>query len=194
MRDPFSESLGSFAKIACAAAAVGGAIAVSFAIAPGMSGVAGAALAGISVAIAVADYRQMIIPDELNASALLVGLVAAGLKSSNVPFAAILEAGIRAATMFAVFFVFRLLYRRLRGVEGMGLGDVKLAAAAGAWLDWSDLPIVVDISALAALAAVVSARFGGRELARTTEVPFGLFFAPSIWACWALGAWRNGAV
>ncbi|MGO9422340.1 MAG: hypothetical protein ACLP25_24370, partial [Roseiarcus sp.] len=100
MRDRFSDGAerpnglrpsakARLAKIVCGAAALG-AFGVSFAVAPGMNGVAGAALAGISVAMAVADYRQMIIPDELNASALLVGLVAAGLKSSNVPFAAIL--------------------------------------------------------------------------------------------------------
>ncbi len=183
-----------FAKIACVAAAVGGAFGVSFAVAPGMNGVAGAALAGISLAIAIVDYRRMVIPDELNGLALLVGLASAGLRSSAAPFAAILDAVIRAATMFAVFFVFRLSYRRLRGVEGMGLGDVKLAAAAGAWLDWPDLPIAVDIAALAALAAALFARLGGRELTLTAKVPFGVFFAPSIWACWALAAWRDSPV
>jgi leader peptidase (prepilin peptidase)/N-methyltransferase len=179
-------------KIACGAAAVGGAIWVSVAVAPGMSGVMGAALAVISLAIAGVDYRQMIIPDELNASALLAGLVAAGLKSPTSPFNAIVEAVVRAITMFAVFFVFRSLYRRLRGVDGMGLGDVKLAAAAGAWLDWSQLPIAVDIAALSALAGALFARLGGREFTMTARVPFGLFLAPSIWLCWALFAWRDG--
>ena len=174
--------------------AVGGAIGISFAVAPGMSGVMGAALAVISLAIAGVDYRQMIIPDELNASAFVVGLVAAGLKSSTAPFDAILEAVVRAAAMFAVFFVFRGLYRRLRGVEGMGLGDVKLAAAAGAWLDWPQLPIAVDIAALSALAAAFFARLGGREVTFTARVPFGLFFAPSILILWALYSWREGAV
>jgi leader peptidase (prepilin peptidase)/N-methyltransferase len=183
---------GGLAKIACGAAAVAGGFGVSLAFAPGMYGVTGAALAGISLAIAIVDYRQMIIPDELNGLALLVGLLSAGLKSSAAPSAAILDALIRAATMFAVFFVFRLLYRRLRRVEGMGLGDVKLAAAAGAWLNWPDLPIAVDIAALAALAAALLARLSGRELSMTAKVPFGVFFAPSIWMCWLLATWREG--
>jgi leader peptidase (prepilin peptidase)/N-methyltransferase len=182
-------SFATLAKIACGAAVAVGALWISLAVAPGMNGVAGAALAGICLAIAVVDYRQMIVPDELNASALVVGLGAAGLNSSGAPFGSILEAVVRAAAMFAVFFAFRSLYRRLRGVEGMGFGDVKLAAAAGAWLDWPLLPLAVDFAALAALAAVVLASLQGRKPDLTAKMPFGVYFAPSIWVCWALAAW-----
>jgi leader peptidase (prepilin peptidase) / N-methyltransferase len=177
------------AKLACGAVVAVGAFWISLAVAPGMNGVAGTALAGITLAIAVVDYRKMIIPDELNASALVVGLGAAGLNSSGAPFGPIQEAVVRAAAMFAVFFAFRSLYRRLRGVEGMGLGDVKLAAAAGAWLDWPLLPLAVDFAALAALAVVVLASLQGRKPALTAKVAFGVYFAPSIWVCWALAAW-----
>jgi len=176
-------------KVACVAVVACAVLWVSLAVAPGVNGLAGAALAAISLAIAVVDYRQMIIPDELNASALLIGLAAAGLRTPAAPFGSVLEAAVRAAAMFAAFFAFRLLYRRVRGVEGMGLGDVKLAAAAGAWLDWPQLPLAVDFAALAALAAVLSARLKGRELAWTAKVAFGVFFAPSIWLCWVLAAW-----
>jgi hypothetical protein len=34
------------------------------------------------------------------------------------------------------FLVVREAYVRLRGRQGPGLGDVKLAAVAGAWLSW----------------------------------------------------------
>jgi prepilin signal peptidase PulO-like enzyme (type II secretory pathway) len=37
--------------------------------------------------------------------------------------------------MFALFFGFRAGYRALRGLEGKGFGDAKLAAVAGVWLD-----------------------------------------------------------
>ena len=66
--------------------------------------------------------------------------------------------------MFALFFGFRAGYRALRGVEGMGLGDVKLAAVAGVWLDWAFLPIVVEIAALSALAAALYAHLRGDGL------------------------------
>ena len=196
MRTQDSQASGrSSAKVGLAKVALGGAaLGVSFAVAPGVNGAAGAALAAIALAIAVLDYRRMVIPDELNGLALLIGLTAAGFASPSAPVAAILDAVLRAVAMFAVFFAFRFLYGRLRGVEGMGLGDVKLAAAAGAWLDWPELPIAVNIAALVALAAVLVARLAGREPTLTAKVPFGVFFAPAIWACWALAAWRESSV
>jgi leader peptidase (prepilin peptidase)/N-methyltransferase len=178
------------AKIAFVAVAALGALAASVATAPGLNGAAGTALAAICLTIAIFDYRLMIIPDELNALALVTGVAAAGLETS--PANAILTAVIRAGVMFAAFFLFRFGYRRLRGVEGIGLGDVKLAAVAGAWLDWPDLPIVVDVAALSALTAAILARLRGHKLHPMAKLPFGVFFAPSIWACWWLAASRGG--
>jgi leader peptidase (prepilin peptidase) / N-methyltransferase len=168
-------------------AAGAGAVLTSIAVAPGWSGAAGALLAGLMLAIAVIDHRRMIIPDELNAPAFIVGLVAAGAASTG----AILQALIRASLMFVLFCAFRAVYRTLRGMEGMGFGDVKLAAVAGVWLDWASLPIAVEIAALSALAAALYARLRGNEFDAKARLPFGAFFAPAIWICWVLTAWRG---
>ena len=168
-----------------------GAVLASFAASPGWIGAAGAALAALTLAIAVVDRRRLIIPDELNALAFAAGLAAAGLKTQASPGAAILNALLRAALMFAAFFAFRAAYRRLRGIEGMGLGDVKLAAVAGVWLDWVDLPIAIDIAAVAALGAVLIERLKGNRLDPRTKLPFGAFLAPAIWLCWLFATWRD---
>jgi leader peptidase (prepilin peptidase)/N-methyltransferase len=172
----------------------GGASAVlaSIAVAPGWSSAAGAILAGLMLAIAVIDHRRMIIPDELNALAFVVGLAAAGLGTEVGPAGAIVQALVRASVMFALFFGFRAGFRALRGLEGMGLGDVKLAAVAGVWLDWASLPLAVEIAALSALAAALYARLRGEGFDPKARLPFGSFFAPAIWICWALAAWRSG--
>jgi leader peptidase (prepilin peptidase)/N-methyltransferase len=142
------------------------------------------------LAIAVIDHRRMIIPDELSALAFVAGLVAAGLGTEAAPGAAVLQALVRSSLMFVLFFVFRLGYRRLRGRAGMGLGDVKLAAVAGAWLGWADLPIAINIAALSALGAVLYGRLRGHGFDPMARLPFGAFFAPAIWICWLLAAWR----
>jgi leader peptidase (prepilin peptidase)/N-methyltransferase len=73
----------------------------------------------------------------------------------------------------------------------MGLGDVKLAAVAGVWLDSGDLP-AVDIAALSALASALVGRLRGSEWSLAAKLPFGAFFAPAIWICWLLAAGRSG--
>jgi len=166
-----------------------GAVALSFAAAPGWQGAAGASLALLVLAIAAIDRRRQIIPDSLNALAYLGGLAAAALHSDSLGSA--LQAVIRAAVMAALFLAFRAAYRSLRGVEGMGLGDVKLAGVAGAWLGWPLLPLAVEIAALSALAVVFVGRVRGRSYEYWTRLPFGTFFAPAIWICWAIGAWRG---
>jgi leader peptidase (prepilin peptidase)/N-methyltransferase len=166
-----------------------GAVGASLAVAPSWAGVAGAALAVLALAIAIVDRRSFIIPDPLNALAFLVGTLALGFKSHASE--AIANALIRAAIMFGVFFAFRVGYRKLRGREGMGLGDVKLAAVAGVWLNWTDLPIAVDIAALSALASALLGRAAGKEWSLTEKLPFGFFFAPTIWICWLLASWRG---
>ncbi len=169
-----------------------GAVLASLAAAPGWAGVAGAVLASLMLAIAVIDHRRMIIPDELNALALIAGLVAAGAGAEDARAMAIVHALVRSAIMFALFLAFRAGFRRLRGVEGMGLGDVKLAAVAGAWLDWASLPLVVEVAALSALAAALYARFRSEGFDLRGRLPFGAFFAPAIWVCWLIAAWRGG--
>jgi leader peptidase (prepilin peptidase)/N-methyltransferase len=177
---------------ACLIGAAGvGAVATSIAVAPGWSGAAGAALAGLMLAIAVIDQRRMIIPDELNGLAFIIGLVAAGVGADSASAIAILQALLRASVMFALFCAFRVGFRRLRGVEGMGFGDVKLAAVAGVWLDWAFLPVAVEIAALSALAVALYARFRGHGFDPKARLPFGAFFAPSIWISWALAAWGS---
>jgi leader peptidase (prepilin peptidase) / N-methyltransferase len=168
-----------------------GAVLASLAAAPGWGGGAGAVLAGLMLAIAVIDHRRMIIPDELNALAFIAGLIAAGAGAEAAPAIAIVHVLARAGLMFALFLAFRAGYRKLRGVEGMGLGDVKLAAVAGVWLDWASLPIVVEIAALSALAAALYARLRGESFDLKGRLPFGAFFAPAIWICWLLVAWRS---
>ena len=165
-----------------------GAVWASLASAPGWSGAAGAILAGLMLAIAVVDRRRMIIPDELNGLAFVAGLAAAGAGAPDAPLIAVGHALLRAGLMFLFFLGFRAAYRALRGVEGMGFGDVKLAAVAGAWIDWAFLPLVVEIAALSGLAAALFAYLRGGGLDLKGRLPFGAFFAPAIWICWLIAA------
>jgi leader peptidase (prepilin peptidase)/N-methyltransferase len=81
------------------------------------------------LALAFIDLEYMILPDSLTLGAGLLGLVSAGVRGTGF-----INSAIGAAVGFAIIYLpFELLYSKLRGTPGMGRGDAKLAALAGAW-------------------------------------------------------------
>jgi leader peptidase (prepilin peptidase) / N-methyltransferase len=163
------------------------AIVASVLAAPGLDGLLGAGLGLLMLAISVIDARHFIIPNALNAAALGLALANAGIQGWETIWEGVLDAVVRATVLAATFLVVRAVFQRIRQREGIGLGDVKLAGVAGAWLGWTTIPIAVEIAALAALAGYGLRQFiRGRKLRTTQRVPFGLFFAPAIWLCWLL--------
>jgi leader peptidase (prepilin peptidase) / N-methyltransferase len=174
------------AEATIALAAIAGP-AVSVLAAPDMRGALGAALALLMLAIAVIDAGHMIIPDRLNATGFALALVNAGAVDPQNALPAAAIAVLRGGLLALLFLALRVGYRRLRGRHGLGLGDVKLAGVAGAWLDWPTIPAVVEMAALMALAAYTVRQYLlGRPLHPTGRLPFGLFFAPAIWLGWLL--------
>jgi leader peptidase (prepilin peptidase)/N-methyltransferase len=162
-------------------------IAASVVLLPNARGAAGGGLAVLMIAIAVVDARRFIIPDELTAAALALGFLHAAIQDTDMVVEALAYAALRGAVLTFLFLSLRVLYRRIRGREGIGLGDVKLASVAGVWLDWSMVPVAIEIAALAALAVYAVRHFyNGRSVRSTTMLPFGLFFAPAIWLGWLL--------
>jgi leader peptidase (prepilin peptidase)/N-methyltransferase len=158
---------------------------LSLAASPDLRGVFGAALALLMLAIAVSDIRHFIVPDVLSASAFILGLIFAGLFDDAPLAEALLLCLLRAATAALPLLALMLLYEWWRGRPGLGLGDVKLAAVAGAWLDWFTIVGVIEVAALAALAGYGVWRYVlHRPIEATTPLPFGLFLAPAIWAGW----------
>lgn len=174
------------AVLAAGAATI--AIAASLLASLDLSGLFGAGLAVLMATMAAIDARYFIIPNELNAAAFGLALIAAATTGWHVdPGAAIGLAILRGATLALLFFCLRLAYRLIRKRNGLGLGDVKLAAVAGAWLGWAAMPVAVEIAALLALAAYASRQWLlGRSLDTSVRLPFGLFFAPAIWLAWFL--------
>jgi leader peptidase (prepilin peptidase) / N-methyltransferase len=162
------------------------AVAASVLAAPGLAGVLGGALAVVMIAIAAIDARYFIIPDQLVLAALALGLLNVVLEPSNSLLAAVASAGLRGLVLGLAFWALLKGYAWLRGREGMGMGDVKLAFVAGVWLDWLAVSLAIEVAAVAALAVVAVRAWRGHRVSRTTAVPFGAFFAPAIWLGWLL--------
>jgi leader peptidase (prepilin peptidase) / N-methyltransferase len=164
-------------------------VVASLVLLPNVFGVIGGGLAILMVAIAIVDARRFIIPDELTAAAVALGFLHAAIQEPDMVLQALSAAILRGAIVALAFLALRVLYRRVRGREGIGLGDVKLAGVAGVWLDWWTIPTAIEIAALAAL-AVYAARllYRGGSVHPMIKLPFGLFLAPAIWLSWLLDA------
>jgi leader peptidase (prepilin peptidase) / N-methyltransferase len=167
--------------------AVSCAFVTSVAVAPGLSGFGGGGFAVIMFAIAAIDARDFRIPDILVVAGLVLGLLEVSRAQAAATVADLGTCMLRGLLFAGLFLAFRLVYRRVRGRDGLGLGDVKLAAVAGLWLDWMGALIAVDIAALSALLFVLVSLARGQKVDNQTTVPFGLFFAPAIWLVWLFG-------
>jgi len=159
----------------------GAIIVVSVATLPLRAAVASAVLGVLMISGADVDARTLLLPDVVTWGALGSGLIAAAALDPDDPWRAIAFAIARAGgTAFALALLQRC-YARLRVREGLGLGDVKLAAAVGAWLPVEAIPLCFGLASGAALVAVVLARLRGETVGAFTKVPFGAFLCPALW-------------
>jgi leader peptidase (prepilin peptidase)/N-methyltransferase len=135
------------------------------------------------LALAIIDWRDFVLPDFLTLPLLAAGLIVTGvLDPAELPANLI-----GAVAGFAFVVLVRIVYQRLRGREGIGLGDAKLLAAAGAWVGWSGLPRAVLIASLAGIAICLLGWARGDRVSATDRVPFGAFLCLGTWLAWLYG-------
>ena len=92
--------------------------------------------------------------------------------------AAILGAALGAAVGAGSLWLVRWLYFRLRGVEGMGLGDIKMMLMVGAFLGWQLTMLTIFIgSLLGAVIGILVIKLRGGNM--KMEIPFGVFLGPA---------------
>jgi len=148
---------------------------------------ASAVLCAMMAAIAFEDMLRFRIPDPWVYGALAAGLAwtaAVRFRSDENLLLAIGSTVLSAVVCGGVFLAIREVFFRLRGVDGLGLGDVKLAAAGGAWLGWEMFPLAVFVAAAGALAFVGARVLRGGGWTASKRLAFGVFLAPAIWATW----------
>ena len=143
----------------------------------------GCVLGWTCLALALIDAAHFRLPDALTLPLLLLGLAATAWQAP----ALLGDHALAALLGWLAFRGIARFYRWLRGIEGLGQGDAKLLAAAGAWLGTLALPVVVCAAATLTLCGVL-ARAGwlARKPARRLRVPFGPGLAAALFGCWLL--------
>ena len=160
---------------------------------PSLAAVKWAAFSAVLVVLAVTDLRERILPDRVNLTGAILGLVASALvpvgdgtalwlsrQMFDFPPPAralsVCDAILGAVSGAGVLWMFAEGYFRLRGHEGMGLGDVKMMGMAGTFLGTK--AVLLTIMAGAVLGSIIGLAFMLLQRKESDyELPFGLFLA-----------------
>jgi len=124
------------------------------------------------IALALIDLEHMILPDELTLSGAFVFAIYAFFHPQISPLNAFLSA-FAAVSIFTALYFF---YLKVRKIEGLGFGDVKMMAFMGLFLGYEKLAVAVLLASLAGTCAGLFFVFF-RKKSMTFALPFGSFLS-----------------
>jgi len=152
------------------------------------------ALVTVLLVLSLIDLDHQLLPDAITLPGIAAGLAASFLPGSPVrPLPALLAA----AGGWLAFAAVAKAYQRLRGVEGLGQGDWKMAAMLGAFLGWPPMLLTVLLASVAGtLVGLGAVALRGRDM--RYALPLGTFLGAAGIATVFFGdailAWYRGAL
>lgn len=140
-------------------------------------------LGWVLLALIAMDIREFILSDVLTLPLIVAGIAAIAVIDPTQLWLHI----VGAIAGFALMVGVALAYRVIRKQDGLGLGDAKLMAAAGAWTGVQGLGTVLLYAVAIGLVLALLLRVQGQGLAATTPIPFGAGVAAGLWLVWLYG-------
>lgn len=146
------------------------------------------ALGGILITASFIDFDHYILPDELTLPGAALAIAGAIFVLGHDWRSTLAGAAVGAG----VFWLLQQFYRRLRGVEGLGTGDIKLMLLLGGWLGLKALPVVVMAGSVLGLLAGFAAMRAQPGSGLRARIPFGPFLSLGgmLYALWGDWFWR----
>ncbi|HVT44860.1 MAG TPA: prepilin peptidase [Thermoanaerobaculia bacterium] len=142
-----------------------------------------AAIVSMTIVLIFIDLEIQILPDAIDlpgiAIGLLIGWLALGDRFEGLVLSPSLADSLLGAVLgSALLLGTALLYKALRGIEGMGLGDVKMLGMIGAVAGWKPvLPLLFLASIGGAIIGLLLAYRSRQGL--LFAIPFGVFLGLS---------------
>ena len=139
------------------------------------------AFAGAMVVLFAIDLRHHLLPNVITLPGIVVGLLLSiflppGWQASLI---GLIAGG-------GILFAIAEGYYRLRGIEGLGMGDVKMLAMIGAFLGWKLMLVTLILASFAGSVigvGIIALGRGGMKAA----LPFGTFLAVGALAAAVVG-------
>lgn len=123
------------------------------------------------------DYTHQILPNVITLPGIVVGFVCSLLLSPGWTSSLV---GLVVGGVFP--YLIAEGYLRLRGREGMGMGDLKMFAMVGAFLGWPLVWVTLILSSVLGIAIGGTALLVSRR-GMETRIPFGTFIAVAALVC-----------
>lgn len=151
-------------------------------------------MAGGLIVATFVDLDHMIIPDSVSLGGIGAGLLFSGLfpvlQGQYTMWPALRESALGAAAGGGILWLVAIAGKAVFKKDAMGMGDVKLLAAMGAFLGWKALPFIILFASLTGsiigLLLIVFQRHAWRN-----HLPFGpylaaaglawIFFGKAVW-------------
>jgi len=134
-------------------------------------------LLGLLGTLSYIDLKTYRLPNPLTLLLVLLGLIQAWVLGANI-----INNVIGMFLGYAVFFLVEKGFKAATGKDGLGRGDAKLFAGAGAWLGWMGLPLVALIASLLGIICILMAQLITKK--QVMKVPFGPFLSFGIASVW----------
>jgi leader peptidase (prepilin peptidase)/N-methyltransferase len=130
------------------------------------------------VVLSVIDLRTLLLPDRITYPAIPLFFLLGRVCGQT----SLTDAALGLAAGYAVIWLIATLYRRLRGSEGLGLGDAKLLSLIGGLLGWHALPWTLFLGSVSGLLLslpllIIRRRHEAEGSLLHSEVPFGPFLS-----------------
>jgi leader peptidase (prepilin peptidase)/N-methyltransferase len=147
----------------------------------GWTAVSATVFAYVLLVLALIDVDHRILPNVITLPGTLVGLALSLVDPQIAWWDALLGAFLGGGVLYGVAW----LYLKLRGIEGMGMGDVKMMLLVGAFVGWQGTFMTIFIgSLLGTVVGIAAIVLRGRDWGYA--LPFGTFLAV---AAFLVDAW-----
>jgi leader peptidase (prepilin peptidase)/N-methyltransferase len=154
---------------------------------PSWAGLKWSIFGALLVALIFTDFETRILPDEFTKSGWILGILLApiaplprGIISIFLPegtaaLTSLVDASLTSLLLPAGLYLMAVVYQRIRGIEGLGFGDIKMLGFLGAFLGFESALLTLMLGSLiGAVLGLTWIKIMRRDAA-TYELPFGSF-------------------
>ena len=148
----------------------------------------------ILIIIFFIDLENFIIPDSLNFSIMGLAFIKNFLPSFNTSLVHDINQSLIGGIIgyFSIWLII-FLYKTLKKIDGMGLGDAKLMAGIGLLFGWQSIPLVLFLSSILGLFFVAPSLLKKQKTMKS-EIPFGPFIIIAMLIYFVFGDFFYGLI